>query len=102
MTKDWPIVGPEGEQDTEAWKKLVKDMYEWGTDLQEWGKRVRCDIVALEAQRDLLAEKLGMSKEDAEKQFADTAQARYAELQIEGCDETGDPEDPPPPPWKPK
>jgi hypothetical protein len=79
---------------------MVNDMYAWGKELETWGKRVRRDILALEAQRDLLAEKLGMSETDRNQAFNKLAGEAHKKVELPGDYPGGDPEDPPPPPWR--
>ncbi|NIW35206.1 MAG: hypothetical protein GWN32_01075 [Gemmatimonadetes bacterium] len=99
---NWPVAGPEGKTDREAWKKLVNDMHYWARDLERWGKRVRRDIVTLETQLDYVVDNPGKSPEDYKKQFKAIAEKKHEELGPDEPFKPRDPEDPPPPPWDPK
>lgn len=94
-----PRPGPEGSHDAEAWKQLVNDMHDWGTALEKWGKRVRHDILALEA---LLAERFGLSEKEFKAELQKHGEAALKKRGISERYKAGDPEDPPPPPWKKK
>ncbi|HSG82149.1 MAG TPA: hypothetical protein VLC48_07865 [Gemmatimonadota bacterium] len=93
---------PKGKHDPETWQKMADDMWEWATALEEWGKKVRRDIIALEGQRDFLASKLLQTYPEYQEEFRRIAQQAHERVGLEGKYDGGDPDDPPPPPWKPR
>ena len=102
MPDKWPKDGPMGEHDEQAWKHVSNDMNAWGKDLEKWGKRVRRDIIALEQQRDFVANNPGLSPDEYGSEFRRIAEEAHNKVGLKEPYKGGDPEDPPPPPWKPK
>jgi hypothetical protein len=77
-----------------AWKKMADDMYDWAKELEQWGIRVRRDIVALEEQRDFMVANPGLSSAEYAAKFVEIYDNIPTTLQAD------DPGPPPAPPWK--